>query len=291
MNDLSFDGRVAIVTGAGRGIGRSYAMLLASRGARVVVNDLGGGPSGGGSSRQAADDTVAEILAKGGEAVANFGDVSLANHASALISQAMESFGRIDIVINNAGIQGFVPFAEMTLDQFDLMLRVHTVGTFQVTRAAWPHMVKHGYGRVVMTCSAVAFGMAEQAHYSTAKGGIFSLVRVLSLEGQPHGINVNAIIPSASTRLVSTVPAHHPAAQLPVTGLAIPPIGGAGVALSRAPDLVAPAVGWLVHETCSLTGETLYAAAGFVGRVFVGITPGYFNPDLSIESVRDNWPE
>jgi NAD(P)-dependent dehydrogenase (short-subunit alcohol dehydrogenase family) len=278
MSNLRFDGRVAIVTGSGRGIGREHALLLASRGARVVVNDLGGGPFGGGGSTEPAEETAAEIVDRGGEAVANFGDVGSEADVEALVAQAVDAFGRIDIVVNNAGIDRFAPFAEMTRAVFDQMIAVHLGGSFQVTRSAWPHMVAQGYGRVVMTSSRAAFGIPAQAHYAAAKTGVIGLMRALSLEGREHGINVNAVMPSAWTRMSAATFEETDAVALPASR-------------DFPPELVSPAVAWLAHESCEASGEILDVAVGYVGRVFFGVTPGHVDPELSIESVRDHWAE
>jgi NAD(P)-dependent dehydrogenase (short-subunit alcohol dehydrogenase family) len=277
VDELRFDGRVAVVTGGGRGIGRAHAILLAQRGARVVVNDLGGGPFGGGSSSEPAQKTVAEIRRLGGEAVANDGDVTIAADAAALVELALERFGRLDIVVNNAGIDRFVPFAEMTRALFDEMLAVHLGGSFEVTRAAWPHMLSAGYGRIVMTSSRGAFGLPAQAHYAAAKSGVIGFMRALSLEGKAHGILVNAILPSAWTRLIE--------ATTQDVGIAVPPEG-------RLPtELVSPAVLWLAHHSCEVTGEALVLRGGSVARVLLAITPGFSDPQLTPELVREHWDE
>lgn len=273
---LRFDRRVAIVTGAGRGLGRAYARLLAERGATVVVNDLGGGPFGGGGSTEPAAQTAAEIVAGGGRAIANFGDVSRAGDASMLVEQALEAFGGIDIVINNAGIFSFLAFESVTRSDLDEMHAINVGGSFEITRAAWPHLVERGYGRVVMTSSSAVLGVEDQSHYVAAKAALVGLTRALAAEGQAHGITVNAIMPVAWTRLVAEA---REAAGRP----------GAGRPNLR-PELVAPVVAWLAHEDCPASGELIAAAAGYVGRVFVAQTQGHFDRQLSIESVRDHWP-
>jgi NAD(P)-dependent dehydrogenase (short-subunit alcohol dehydrogenase family) len=283
MADLRYDGRVAVITGAGRGLGQSYAKLLASRGAKVVVNDLGGDTKGRGSSKEPATDTVAEITAAGGAAIANFGDVSNDADADALMQHAIEAFGRLDIVINNAGVDTISPFANMTRAMFDDMLRIHVGGSFAVTKAAWPHLMEQQYGRIVMTCSHAGMGMQDMAHYCTAKAGLIGLMRALSLEGRPHGINVNAIMPGAATRLMN-----ESAGEVADAGgtAEIPP---QELLDQMSPDLVAPPVAWLVHEDCAVTGEVVDAVAGLVGRVFFALTRGRVDRDLTIETVRDHW--
>jgi len=180
-DELRFDGRVAVVTGGGRGLGRAHALLLASRGATVVVNDLGTHTSGSGSSRDRAERTTAEIVANGGTATAHFGDVSSEDDARDLVQQTVDTFGRLDILVNNAGILAFEPLPEMSTETFERFLQVHVVGSFLTTRAAWPHLVEQGDGRVVMTSSVGMFGPESAAHYAAAKGGVFGLMRAALL--------------------------------------------------------------------------------------------------------------
>ena len=182
--EIRFDGRVAIVTGAGRALGRAHAMLLAERGAKVVVNDFGGKPDGTGGDDWVAQAVVAEIVARGGKAVANTGDVSNQSDAHAIVAAAINHYGRIDIVINNAGILTVKDFASMSLDALRRQLEVHVVGAFNVTQQAWPHLVAQQYGRVVMTISTGVFGEAQTVHYSTAKAGVIGLTRSLAVAGK-----------------------------------------------------------------------------------------------------------
>jgi NAD(P)-dependent dehydrogenase (short-subunit alcohol dehydrogenase family) len=277
VEELRFNGRVAIVTGGGRGLGRAYASLLASRGASVVVNDLGGGPFGGGSSRDPADQAAAEISARGGIAIANHGDVSSETDAEALVAQATKEFGRVDILVSNAGIDRLVEFSAMSCQAFEHMVRVHLTGAFQVSRACWRQMAGQRYGRIVMISSRAVFGLAAQAHYAAAKAGVLGLMRALSVEGRDLGISVNAVMPAAWTRLNEAVFAD--------SGL-VPSSG----ARAWSPDLVAPAVAWLAHESCPVTGEILDVGAGYVGRAFFGLTRGSANDDLTIEAIAANWP-
>ncbi len=195
MDEHRFDGRVAVVTGAGRGIGRAYARLLAARGAGVVVNDLGSSMAGDGADEQPAARVVAEIVDAGGEAIADGSDVSTVAGAEALIGAAVERFGRIDVLINNAGIMRWAGMPEVDEDNLARHLAVHVGGSFNTTRAAWPHMVDQGYGRIVMTTSAGLFGLPNNTSYATAKGAVIGLTRSLKIAGAKHGIKVNLIAP------------------------------------------------------------------------------------------------
>lgn len=257
--ELRFDGRVAVVTGAGGGLGRAYALLLASRGAKVVVNDLGTSVAGDGRDAERAPAVVAEIAAAGGRAVASSDSVATTAGAEAIIATALDAFGTVDIVINNAGISVFRPFGELTLEEFERHVDVHLNGSFSVTRAAWPHMVQQGYGRVVMTASSAIFGLAALEAYSSAKAGLIGLARSLAQSGAPHGIRVNVIVPAAATRMWSQAGA--PPAET--------------VARMR-PEQVAALVGFLCHERCGSSGELYRAAGGRVSRVFMAETDGVF---------------
>jgi NAD(P)-dependent dehydrogenase (short-subunit alcohol dehydrogenase family) len=276
VEELRFDGRVAIVTGGGRGLGRAYASLLAARGANVVVNDLGGGPFGGGTARGPADQVAAEIVARNGNAIANYGDVSLEADAEALVAQTLKDFGRVDILVSNAGIDRLVEFSSMSSEAFEQMVRVHLFGAFHVSRACWPQMSDQSYGRIVMISSRAVFGLTAQAHYAAAKAGILGLMRALSVEGQDLGISVNALMPGAWTRLNEAVFAD--------SGL-VPSSGARG----WPPDLVAPAAAWLAHEACPVTGEILDVGAGYAGRAFFGLTKGFVSDNLTIEAIAENW--
>ena len=275
-DELTFDGRVAVVTGGGRGLGRTHALLLASRGARVVVNDLGTHSSGSGSTPERAERTATEIVANGGTAIAHFGDVS-SEDARDLVQRTVGTFGRLDILVNNAGILAFQPLFEMSTETFERFLQVHVGGSFLTTQAAWPHMIEHGYGRVVMTSSVGMFGPESAAHYAAAKGGVFGLMRAVSVEGRPHGIAANGIVPAAVTPVVEELGAQD-------TELL-------SDAFNPSPELVSPVVAWLAHEDCSVTGELFHVGFGWVGRIIVGQGPGYADPGLSMETVRDHWEE
>ncbi len=273
-SELSFDGRVAIVTGSGTGIGAAHARLLASRGAAVVVNDL-------------ADDeahAVAEaITAAGGKAVAVASDIADEEGADAAVAAAIATFGRIDIVVNNAGVLRSSPFAEMTATLWDRVVAVNLRGTFLVTHAAWPHLARQGYGRVVSTTSnSGLLGVAESSAYSAAKAGIWGLTRSLSLEGEQLGIRVNAIAPMAFTAM-SSASKIAPASWR----------NGQGDDWSRRLDVgqVSPVVAWLAHEDCALTGQVLSAVGGRVARFAMRVTDGFDVDELTPELVRDHETE
>lgn len=267
---LRFDGRVAVVTGAGRGIGRAYADLLAARGASVVVNDLGGSTTGEGADDGPAQGAVAEIVAAGGVAVADSNDVSSEVGASALIAGAVERFGRIDILINNAGIMRWARFPDVSPADLEAHLAVHVGGSFHTARAAWPHMAAQRYGRIINTASAGMFGLPTNTSYATAKGGVVGLTRSLSTAGAKLGITCNVIAPAAMTRMA---------------GQPSDDDGG------MPPHLVAPMVAYLAHEDCPVSGEIYAAGAGRFARIFIASTPGYLHADSTptIEDVASHW--
>jgi NAD(P)-dependent dehydrogenase (short-subunit alcohol dehydrogenase family) len=268
---IDFQDRVAVITGAGGGLGRAYATLLASRGAAVVVNDFGGSVHGEGSGTQSADAVVAEIEAEGGTAVAEYSSVAEPEGAAAVVQQALDSFGRVDILINNAGILRDRTLANMEWNELNAVLDVHLRGAFYVTKPAFLQMKEQQYGRVIMTSSASGlFGNFGQSNYGAAKAGLFGFMQVLKLEGAKHGINVNAIAPIAKTRMTEEL------------------LGE--MADQADPASVAPAVAYLVSEECELSGEVWSIGAGSVSRVFTGLTQGYFkHPErqgpISIEDV------
>lgn len=244
-----FEGRVAVVTGAGRGLGRAYAMEIARRGGRVVVNDLGCEKEGQGVTHGPADEVVAEIKTAGGEAIANYDSVSLSKGAQHIVDAALDQFGRIDVVINNAGNAVLGPFDELDIEAFESVVSVHLIGSAAVTRAAWPHLKAQKYGRVVMTVSTIGlFGTVNASPYCAAKAGVFGLMKALAQEGAPHNIKVNAISPGAKTRLSA---------------------GSFGdkAGWTWRPELVAPPVLHLASEQCDFNGIVLSAYAGKYGRI------------------------
>ncbi|MGH9084395.1 MAG: SDR family oxidoreductase, partial [Acidimicrobiales bacterium] len=269
---LGFDGKVAIITGAGGGLGRSHALDLARRGALIVVNDLGGAADGTGSSESAAQKVVDEIKAAGGEAVANYDSVATPEGGQAIVQSAVDTFGRVDIIINNAGILRDTSFKNMTPDQLNPVLDVHLRGAFYVTQPAWQLMRDQGYGRIVNTSSGAGiFGNFGQTNYGAAKMGLVGFTRVLAIEGAKNNIKANAIAPVARTRMTEDI------------------LGPAAEKL--APELVTPVVTYLAHEDCPVSGEVYSVGGGRVARVFIGVTPGIFDANLTAESVRDGFDE
>jgi NAD(P)-dependent dehydrogenase (short-subunit alcohol dehydrogenase family) len=279
MSELfSFQGRVAVVTGAGRGIGRAHARLLAKRGAKVVVNDLGGSMEGDGGDAGPAQSVVEEIVADGGEAVADTHDVSTTEGGEAIVGTALEHFGRIDVVVNNAGIIRWGGLPDVDLENLERHLAVHLLGSFTTLRAAWPHFVEQGYGRVVLTTSSGLFGLENNLSYAAAKAGVIGLARSAKLAGEPHGIKVNLIAPAAQTRMAGGDPLGDDAQAVP--GQPFMPS-----------DAVAPMVAFLAHESCPVSGEIYTAGAGRFARVFIASTEGYVHQDgaATIEDVAKNW--
>jgi len=276
VSGLRFDGRVAVVTGAGRGIGRAYARLLGELGASVVVNDLGGSIEGDGADVEPAATVAAEIVSAGGTAIADGNDVSTDTGASALVDATLSEFGRIDVLVNNAGIMRWAAMPDVTVDDLDRHLSVHVRGSFNTVRAAWPHFAEQRFGRVVMTTSAGMFGLARNLAYATAKGGVVGMTRTLSVEGARHGIAVNAIAPAAFTRMAGPSPDE-----------------AGAMAAQMAPELVAPMVAYLAHEDCPVSGEIYAAGAGRFSRIFIASTTGYLHdgPTPTVDDVAAHWAE
>ncbi|MGI8334218.1 SDR family NAD(P)-dependent oxidoreductase [Actinomadura scrupuli] len=268
MPELRFDDRVAVITGAGRGLGRAHALLLAARGAKVVVNDPGVSLRGDGVDTGPAEEVVKEITAAGGAAVACTESVATAEGGQAIIESALDHYGRIDVLVHNAGIHRPASLTEMTYEDFDAVLDVHLRGAFHVVRSAFPRMRAARYGRVVLTSSIGGlYGNHQVANYATAKTGMIGLSNVVALEGAAEGVKCNVIVPGALTRMAEGIDTS-----------AYPPMG---------PELAAPVVGWLAHESCSITGEMLVSIAGRVARAFIAETPGVYRPSWTIEQVGE----
>jgi 3-hydroxyacyl-CoA dehydrogenase/3a,7a,12a-trihydroxy-5b-cholest-24-enoyl-CoA hydratase len=271
MSDLRFDGRVAIVTGAGNGLGRSHALLLASRGCRVVVNDLGGGARGEGKSSAAADAVVAQIKAAGGEAIANYDSVE---DGAKIVEAALNAWKRVDIVINNAGILRDTSFKKLGPEDWDLIYRVHVLGGFRVTRAAWDAMQDAGYGRIVFTASAAGiYGNFGQANYAMAKLGLLGLSNTLAIEGKKKNVLVNTIAPIAGSRLTETV--------LPKN-----------ITEALKPEYVSPLVAWLCHESCEETGGLFEVGGGLFTKLRWERTEGRLfklGRDIQPEQIKRAW--
>ncbi len=272
MSQIDFEGRVAVVTGAGGGLGRSHALLLAAHGAKVVVNDLGGNRAGEGGGSEMADDVVAEIEASGGEAVANYASVADQDGAASVIQDALDRFGRVDVVINNAGILRDKSFAKLTAEELDLVLKVHVYGSFFVTMAAWPHLREQGYGRVVNTASGSGlYGNFGQANYAAAKMGLVGFTRTLAHEGAKYGILANAIAPVAASRMTDDI---------------MPP----KLLEALEPQNVSPVVAYLASEACAESGRIFSVGGGYVARVAIvegeGVT---FDDGFSPDDVADAW--
>ncbi|MCU0267489.1 MAG: SDR family oxidoreductase [Acidimicrobiales bacterium] len=272
MADIGFDGKVAIITGAGGGLGRCHALEFARRGARVVINDLGGSVSGEGGDKGPAETVAQEIRDLGGEAVADNNSVATPEGGEAIVKTAVDAFGTVDIVVNNAGILRDKTFHNMTQELLEPVIDVHLLGAFYVTIPAWKIMRENSYGRVINTSSnSGILGNFGQANYGAAKMGLVGFTRVLANEGRKYNIHANAIAPVAKTRMTEEL------------------LGPVGDMLD--PEKVTPLVVWLASQECPTTGEVYSAAGGVIARFFIGLTEGYFNPDLTVEDVRDHWDQ
>jgi NAD(P)-dependent dehydrogenase (short-subunit alcohol dehydrogenase family) len=272
MSDIQFDGRVAIITGAGGGLGRTYALDLGKRGAHVVVNDLGGAADGTGSGSSMADTVVKEITEAGGSAVANYDSVSTPEGGEAIVKTALDNFGKVDIVINNAGILRDKTFAKLSPEELEIVLDVHLKGAFFVSQPAFRVMKENGYGRFVFTASAAGiFGNFGQTNYGAAKMGLVGLSNVLALEGAKYNIKSNVVAPIAFTRLTEQL------------------LGAAAKALG--PECVTPIVTYLCSEASDITHEIYSVGGGRFARVFIGLTPGWTKGAAAVasaEEVRDH---
>lgn len=261
---IDFAGQVAVVTGAGRGLGRLYALELARRGAAVVVNDLGGSMRGDGADQGVADDVVDEILQAGGRAVASYDSVDNPAGGQAIVDAAVDAFGRLDAVISNAGIFGSVPFEDLSLDDWTRMLRVHLDGGFHLAQPAYCLMKNSGGGRFVfISSSAGIFGQPMEAHYAAAKAGLVGLTNVIAIEGEAHGIFANSVMPTGFSRMVTETVGDEKF------------LAESGFMQAIRPELVVPLVIFLASTACTFTHRNYSAAAGRYARVFVGLTEGW----------------
>ena len=273
MADVSFENRVVIVTGAGNGLGKAYALELGQRGAKVVVNDLGGAVDGSGSGNSPADDVVNEIIENGGEAVANYDSVATKDGGESIVQTAVDSFGTVDVVINNAGILRDKSFANMTEEEFSLIIEVHLKGTYFVTQPAFKIMKENNYGRIVNVASPSGiFGNFGQTNYGAAKMGIVGLTNVLAIEGAKYNIKVNVIAPTAYTRMTE--------ALLPED-----------VGKLFSAELVTPMVTYLASEACEPTHEIFGVAAGRFARIGIITHEGYVNTEATAEDIASNIEE
>ena len=281
METMSFEGRRVIVTGAGRGIGREYALLLGSRGAQVAVADVGANTDGSGLDGDSpAAEVVAEIEAAGGKAIAVQADVSTESGARSIVQTTVEAFGGVDGLINNAGIIRVAPWDEVPIEEYQRHLDVHYFGSLLLAKEAWSYLKESGTGRVVNTVSAAMLGNSMLAHYGGSKGAVFGLTRNLALEGASDGILVNAVAPGAGgTRMADA------------TSAALPPEIVEYMRTALLPELVAPLGAYLVHPSCGVTGEVFNVAGGFVNRMAIVNSAGFHDPGLTIESVASRFDE
>lgn len=280
MATLDFSDRVVIVTGAGRGIGRANALLLAERGAAVVVGDLGARIDGSGvDGDDPAAAVAAEITTAGGKAVACNADVSAEAGARALVDAAVSSFGKLDAVVNNAGIVRTAPFTEVPDEEYQRHLDVHYFGAMRLCRAAWPHLLAADAPRVVNTISQAMLGNPGMAHYGGSKGALFGLTRNLAVEGLEQGIKVNAIAPGAGTRMAEA------------SAGTLSPEVMEYMRTALLPEHIAPVVAYLVHPACEVTGEVFNVAGGIVNRLALVNTVGIHDPALTVETVAEQFEQ
>ena len=268
MSEIRYDDRVAVITGAGGGLGKTYALMLGARGAKVVVNDLGGSADGTGAGSSMADEVVKEISEAGGTAVANYDSVATPEGGEAIIQTALDNFGKCDIVINNAGILRDKSFTKLEPKNLEIVLDVHLKGAFYVTQPAFRAMKENNYGRIVMASSGAGiFGNFGQANYGAAKMGLVGLMNVLAVEGAKNNIKCNAIAPIAKTRLTEAL---------------LGPLAD-----KLAPEYVTPLVAYLASEQCELTHEIFDVGGGRYARIFVGMAEGWVSPDHAVPCVEE----
>ncbi|CQD13511.1 short-chain dehydrogenase/reductase SDR [Mycobacterium europaeum] len=273
---IDFTGQVAVVTGAGRGLGRLYALDLARRGAAVVVNDVGGSMRGEGADSGVADDVVKEITKAGGSAIASYDSVANPAGGQAIIDAALDAFGRLDAVISNAGIFGSAPFEDLSLDDWARMLRVHLDGGFQLSQPAYRVMKDNGGGRFVfISSSAGVFGQPMEAHYAAAKAGLVGLTNVIAIEGEAHGIIANSVMPTGFSRMVTETVGDEKF------------LAESGFMQAIRPELVVPLVTFLASSACTFTHRNYSAAAGRYARVFVGLSEGWLADARSQPTAED----
>lgn len=266
MSELRFDGRVAVITGAGRGLGRAYALLLAAKGAKVLVNDLGAPIKGDGADVSVAQQVVDEIRTAGGEALANGDSVATLEGGQAIVQAALDAWGKVDILIHNAGNVRYGTIRDISYEDFKAVVDVHLMGAFHMVKAVHPLMCDAGYGRIVLTSSIGGiYGNNRCVNYGTSKSGMIGLSNVAALEGEEFDVKSNVIVPSAVTRMADGLDT----SQYP----------------DMDPDLVAPAVAWLAHENCSVSGEMIAAIAGRIARCFIAETKGVYQPAWTIDEV------
>jgi len=268
MEEMRFDGRVAVISGAGRGLGRSHALLLASKGAKVVVNDLGAAIRGDATDSSVAQEVVDEIRAAGGEAIANGDSVATPEGGRGIVRAALDEWGRIDILIHNAGNVRYGSIREVSYEDFRSVVDVHLMGAFHLVQAAFGPMCDARYGRIVLTSSIGGiYGNNRCVNYGISKSGMIGLNNIAALEGEEFNVKSNVIVPSAVTRMAEGLDiSQYPAME---------------------PELVSPAVGWLAHEDCPVTGEMIAAIAGRIARVFIAETKGVYRPSWTIEEVAE----
>lgn len=290
MTAISFEGRVAIVTGAGGGIGRAHALELARRGAKVLVNDLGGDTAGRGGGPEMAEAVAREIREAGGTAVANHDTVATTEGANAIVAQAVDAFGKVDVLINNAGIVRSAFIEDTSDEDWDALIATHLTGSFKLTRAVWPHMKAQRYGRIVYTASSTGeFGSIMLANYAAAKAGVAGLMNIASLEGEPHGILCNAIMPNALTRMAMQS-AKDWEGMVPPEEMVLPP----EVGNSMNPEFNTPLAVYLASEACTSTHHLYSQCLGRTARAIIGVVPGWQaqrQSAPSVEQIAEHWTE